>query len=36
MTRLYLPKKDPRLSWPDHELVRHLHVQVHGRLVDER
>jgi hypothetical protein len=36
MNRLYLPKKDPRLSWPDHELVRRLGAQVHGPLLDEQ
>jgi hypothetical protein len=35
MNRLYLPKKDPRLSWPDNELVRHLRAQIYERLVDE-
>jgi hypothetical protein len=36
MNRLYLPKKDPRLSWPDRGSVRRLGAQVHGRLVDEQ
>lgn len=30
MNRLYLPKKHPRLSWPDRGRVRPLGVQVHG------
>ena len=36
MNRLYLPKKDPRLSWADRGRVRRLGAQVHGRLEDER
>ena len=35
MNRLYMPKKDPRLSWPDRGRIRRLGAQVHGQ-VDEQ